>query len=1271
MQRIHTRRTAALMALCATLLLIVAAGSSRSVQSQDVQPTPTFPYDFAPVFTVEGEIGRALPRRLLYEPQTEQYAIVDAYNQLSLADATTYRAQHILHPISSVVDLRFSPDARWLAVINGVNVELWDARTGQQIAQITAPGSPKRLFGPLAFSENGETLVFYAEYAAPPERRVSENDTITYPWVWHLGAALGQSESTLPGGVESLPLYDYAFGFVMAANDRIVAALPARLRILDALTLGTVFEIPTDRFAETPLTVWNSLTGPQVYVQSGSENLLQLDTETGVLTEIPFVWRTNNTLPSLAQFSGQQAFTNILFDPDTISREGLFSGTISIIDFLQPPSTDPANVIVLLHIDSPDRDYDRYQLTSGQIGQFSLAPDGQTFLVRASNRNDGLEYVIQYELATGAELGRHLPSLRSIGGFSRAAQNRVLSYDASGSTLLSDFERLSASDLAVVNDDLRYSFQFERFFFGRDPGTMVTQSGSEWRVWDIPTNAVIRRDTLRISNIIGTSPDGYRYLGDTGSGYQVQDFDTGDLYTLQAVSTLDGLSLNSYYINPGWTRLLTVYENVTTGQYSPGNAVMIYNGDGSTQAFIAGDDLPPVGERRYGWVNDDTAFVYGRGALSDMPARIFGVEYAPSGLPACLESAYPGQRETLLILWDALHYYLFPDHLNETAQRACGLAESASYTAVETLLSATSTPGFAPTGVASGDAPACLLQRYPGEEAAYTQVWQTMTASLNPDQVRELEAVLCDYYDDANTLSGGGEVSTQTMFINADTGERASGDIPADDSAPGQPDPIVESIAAAFEAAYQRPLGNAILSPDRDLLAVSNLPGELTVYRLGFTYAQAVAPVTQTAQAVSTAQNLIFAQPSPSPTYGLIGTARPTLTSTPPQTLVPRPQQGIQVTPPDQTTLCPANTLFSVSSPPPDYAPTGRIYVTLGDVPIWSVEPENGSRAEAPEAPACNGGLNCQFSPDRSWILAQTYELVYITRPDGSDQRVLWDLRTPNPSTPFPDNLRWSGRDMLEWDAYMIVPGTDLYDYGVIRDVLNVYPDPDPWFPVTLPMINHLPTTLVSRQPGGFWTIVSTPYAHAGGYGAKFYLYHVLTGEYAVFAQHPDGYLDHGWGPYGDRLYFSFYENDRQDRYEIVFPESHLEPLLASRERAEPSGQFSPDGRSIALWINGRFNVVDTQTGSITTYCVPGSHEGLLWSPDSRYIAFELRFSANDEERLIVLDTVTGYLVEVTQGIYSLVTWAQEPGTYYTGPVVTPTAFPTSAAVPSSTPSGG
>jgi WD40 repeat protein len=1246
-------------------------------------------------FEIEGEIGRALPRKIVYDPQNEHMAVVDAYNRLLFINALDYSTLAVLHEFGEYGDIAFSHDGRWLAVAYGVTMELWDTQTYTRVASLPNLGNVRRLLGPIAFSSNDEILIFYGIYPAPRELRVTETDDISYPWVWHLPAARDEAESTLPNGIEAVQMTDYPNGFVLSPDDKIVAALPSRLQVLDAFTLQPQYEIPTDRYEQDPLTVWFSLRDNSVYVRPvSSDTLLQVDTQRGVLVEIPMNTSLTQSdldliggleVGSIAQVIGGVAHRDanpllqVLLgyyyrDPTIYGNRPL---TVTLIDLVLPPAAAQDNVLALLYVYDERAQTGQFRFSErGITDQMTLSPNDQRLLIR---RYDGDEFVITYDLASGLELDRFLPAQRAIGSYNRSQKNRVLSYDKSGTVIISDFQRLDAETKAVIAEDLRYSRSFDRFFFSDDSQRIITLAGTEWREWDVHTGEVLRRSVVNLyGSIIATSSDGYRYLTfynneDGSSGAQVLDMNTEQSYFVE-FDIIPGSSVYDIYANPSWTRFMVIYSENAYGPYYPGNQIAMYDYQEGLKWLIAGDDLPPVSQRLYGWVDDDIAYVYGQGQTSEIPERIYGVDYAPSGLPACIVNAYPDEVDAFIPLWERLVYYLPVDDIDHLSTRLCDdLPDSAA--SVEQMLVLTSTPErIQATGMPTGDVPQCLLDRYPGQTEAYSELWLSLTQDLSPEEKGELAVMLCE---GIGIISAEGEFDPSlgyTMFINAETGERASGDYqePVVETRPLQP------IYDLFERTERRPLGTAILSPNEELVAASSIPGELIVYRLLVPYQTLMLELTATAEIELQAANLIKAQPSPSPTYNMIGTARPTLTPTPEQTLYPRPQEEVFLGGSNELAVCPAETLYSIASPPPSYAATGRLYTEIQGDYLWAVEPETGTRTEDPEILQCGRGVACEVSPDHTWILAESYEAIFIIRPDNSDPRTLWDLRTPNP-TPPPQDLYWSGNQTIEWQWTVEVTVAAPNPYSVhlpafFRDVLNVFPDPPVWLPEV--EINEIPAEFMSRQPGGPWAVVVTQYSTGTGVGYKYYLYHTETGIYQLFAQNNYTTLNLYWHPTGNRLFYSFPESNpsRTITYQITFP-----TMSNQRLGYDPGGVWSNDSRYRAFRTSNRaqpIGIWDSQTGTIRTYCLPETgarlYDGTFtWSPDNRYIALQAPLPKDESQEgigqhTLILNVETGEAVDLTTGVVQILMWAQEPGTYGDGRLVTPT--PTVTFTPSPTP---
>lgn len=1255
------------LVLIGTLILLLAAGV---VLAQGGAGAETEEHDIS--FEIESEIGRALPRHIVYDPNFERYAIVDAYGRLFLADALTFETQHVLYESGSYNDLAFSNDGRWLALAIASRIELYNTETGELAADLTELGQALRIVGPLAFARDDNLLVFNGIYPAPRSIRLHENDTVTVPWVWNLTAARNEGPSTFPRQVEAWQFFDYRNGFVLGPNDRIVAALPGRLNVLDAYTLDVVFEIPTDRYERDPMTVWFSARDNKIYVRPVEGNtLFQVDTQRGVLVEIPLnEWLTPSDLEQIggielsaqARVIGEPAtrrtvdLLNVMLGTNYRETLGFPPLTVTLIDLIIPPAATGENITAFLFV--YDERLDRGYFTivrSSNIQQMVLSPDANRLLVRQTI--DGEEYVVTYDLNTGDEIERFIPATRGIGYYSRALKNRVLAYSADGSAVISDFQRIDPGTLDVLAEDLRYSRRFERFFFTEDSAGIVTLSGTEWRLWDVDTGQVLRREVVPVrGSIQATSSDGFRFLtryeDQQGNGVEVIDMRDNSRRNVD-FAMLPGRFIEQVIPNVNWEKFFVIYSPNEWGQYYPGNEVAMYSLDDGQLWLLAGDDLPPTDSRQYGWVDEHTVYVYGGGVPEVQPARVYGLQYDASGLPACAVQAFPDQLALWTDLWERLVYYLRPDALGYLTQLICAeLPDTAQE--VQQLLLPTVTPRpVTPTPIVIPGIPVCLTAKYPDRAEEYAAVWREVTKGLTEAQIAETAEILCEGIGEIRLNPISPQPIQMTMMIDAQTGERATGAFTPIERISRPIYPVQDE----FFRTTQRQLGQAILSPDEQLVAASNLPGELIVYRLVRSYRALLDDITATAAVQVTAQNLIGVLPSPTPTYHLVGTPRPTLTPTITLTPIPRPSERVpQEHYGEVVDLCPADHLLTMNNLPEGYSPTGRLIApVLGDN-LWEINPASGRRREDPTIPLCGKGINCQFSPDRSWILADAPAsgTIYVVRPDGTDERVLFDEDDRKPPS-----IIWTGARTLEYEVQIVITvnGRDQRVNALQRDILGVFPDPDPWIPRIV--INEIPATLISRQPGGPLAVAYTVFSTGVGPGYKYYLYNIETGAYEYFATVTDGQLYAQWHPLGDRLFYYYPPPPRTLPvwYQINVREQ-ANRLLGNFTY----GTWSNEGRYVAFYTDRRTQpiaVYDSQTGLTRTYCIPetGSrfYEGrFTWSPDSRYVALQAYLPKDENQEgvgqhTLILDVETGAIVDLTTGVGALVDWSRTPGTYREG----------------------
>jgi len=1224
-------------------------------------------------FQVEAEIGRALPRSLIYDPVFDQYAVIDAYGRLLLMDALTYETRFILYEQGNYYDFAFSNNGQWLALAIGSRIELYNTQTGELAADLVDLGQAIRIQGPLEFSRDDNLLKFEGLYPAPQSLRLSENDTSIVPWIWNLTAARNEGESTFPNRVEAWQFFDYRNGFVLGPDDRLVAALPGRLQVLDPYTLDVLFEIATDRYEQDPLTVFYSLRDDQIYVRPVNESaLIQVDTERGVLVEFPL--RVPLTLADLEIIGGIELSdqARVIGEPASRRQNDLLAAilgqnyreafdfnplTVTLLDFVVPPANigDSLAALLFIYDEQVEAGYFTLSRPSG-FQQMVLNQDNSRLMVRRSI--DIGEVVQTFDLDSGELLTAFVPALRDLGSYDRFRKNRVLAYDASGDIVLSDFQRIAAATTEVLAEDLRYSRRFDRFFYTDDSQNIVTLSGTEWRLWDGETGEVLRREVLRLNgSIAATSSDGYRFLTyfTDSSGRQsaeTVDLETGDRRSV-AFANLPGTYVEQVIQSPDWEHFLIVYGNNPYGQYTPGNEVAMYSLNDGFMWHIAGDDLPPLGGRSYGWVDLETVYITGEGYRSEQPARIFGVEADASGLPACVVQVFPESVDLYTDLWERLVLRLRPDTLALLSQLICADLPDAPE-AIQELLLPTATPApITPTPIVIPGVPVCLTARYPARSQDYAEVWAEITAGLSAEDVALTETLLCEGIGEIPySDSSQDEYISLNMLIDIETGERASG---AFTPIERQSRPL-NVITEEFERDFERPPGTFILSPDEQTIAVSSLPGELVIFRLLFSYREELSFLTQTAAAELATANLIRVLPSPTPTYSMIGTARPTLTPTVTPTPYPRPDERVFDAPVTEE-LCPAETLFTLDNLPDGYSPVGRLIGRVQGDALWRIEPEDGRRVPDETIPPCESGIDCRWSPDRQWILVYSTNAIYLIRPDGSDQRLLYDLSPDADPVYIPSEIRWSGGNTLEYivPTQIEIDGQFYTVDAFQRDILGVFPDPDPWWPNI--SVNEIDADLIARQPGGPLAVVRTTFSTGIGPGYKYYIYHTETGEYSYFARVADqGEVSFSWHPLGDRLFY-YYQPLSNER--VVWYQFNADDGQHYYLGNQVSGIWSTEGRYRAFSTGRRTQQVgvwDSQTGAIRTYCVPETgartYDGpFFWSPDSRYLALQA-FLPEDEadpevgQHTLILDIETGAVVDLTTGVAILVDWSREPGQY-------------------------
>ncbi len=1228
-------------------------------------------------FQVVSELGRAVPKSMIYDPNFERYAVIDAYGKLMLVDAQTFEEQHVLYEYGAFNDLAFSHDGRWLALAVETRIELWNTETGELTADLTDLSQAKRVHGPLTFARDDNLLLFFGTYPAPPELRRFEDDTTTVPWLWNLTKARDEGDSTFPRNVEALAFFDYRNGFVLGPDNRIVAALPGRLNVIDAYSTDVLYDIDTARYEQDPMDVWFSRRDNRIYIRPVEEfSLIQVDTQRGVLVEFPLSQElTLNDLQTIggielgttAQVIGGAASTQkiplleVLLGYDYRDYEPWLNHplTVTLIDALEPPTGDEAQLRPLLFVFDEETQKGQFVFSRSYIAsQLVFSGDDQRVLVR--NVGGEEEKIEIYDLASGRLEQSLIPALRD-SYYSPSRKNRILAYDQSGETIISDFQRYEAATTDVIAEDLRYSQRFDRFFFSGD--NIVTLSGSEWRLWNAETGEVIERKVLSFNgDIIAAAPDGYQFLTrfytNEDQGAEILDVTSGERRTVR-FTELRGRFIEDVLPSADWEHFLVIYSTNSYGPYDPGNEIAMYSmEDGGQQWFMAGDDLPYPYGRSYGWVDNSTVYVYGEDG--EQPEREYATEeeyippYETDDTLGCLYYIYfyaGVDYETLESVYPQIEAALSPQAMSELTTFACNRAREIEASWTETSGTVTRTP---PAPLVVANVPMCLLSRYGEHSQALVTDWQNLIASLPEEEGAEMAALVCEGISNADRLPAS--FAPQTMMIDAESGVRSFGDY----TPPGNIRPI-SPILTEFERTEERSMGAAILSPDESLVAASSLPGELIIYRfVSASYRALLDFGTATAGAVFDAENRIGALPSPTPTFSPLGTARPTLTPTitptpPPraETLADLPRLG------ETENLCPAETLYSIDAPPPDYNPAGRLIAPVTGDEEWAINPASGRRNPDETIPTCQFGLTCKISPDSRWILAFGINEIFVVRPDGTDSRILFEAEETEDTYDWPEDIWWSGANTLEYYNYgesTNDEGETIYGYFYFRDILGVFPDPKPWDGDIY--FNDDYAEMIARQPGGDLVVARQTFSTGVNPGYTYYLYNTVTGEADYFArltEYPEQDLTVLWHPLGTKLYYHYPTPENQPVIWYIF-----DPATSQHTRLNELywGEWSPQGRYVAYATNSRtqpLGIWDGETGLFRTYCIPETgarlYDGpILWSPDERYIALQTGLPKDESqegvgEHILILDIETGSVTDLSYGEGPLYLWAVEPGT--------------------------
>jgi hypothetical protein len=1202
-----------------------------------------------PLFIPIRQLGEFRPQGIQYESQFDQFAWVDSAGQLVLVDAATYVVKHVLYEAGAYNAYRFSHNGRWLALAIDRRIELWDTASGEQVA-LFEPNGANLVQGLLHFTPDDRYLLLDTVVPAPQETRRSENDTSIIPWLWDLEAARGERSSRYASAEDGYPFFEYRNGLVIGANNLLIGGIPNRLMLIDGAqsSFPTIGEIASNRFERDPITVWRSATDTMLYTDPGTGGIVQIDTANGAQFNLPIgadlSYRNLTTLENLRLADSarvicpnagrsETALLRLIYGENYLDYQGYEPLTFTLVDVLQPLTMGQERGALLLYSYNELRGRGVMELVRPpDVQQMLLSPDGTRLMIRRASGEQAIEL---YDLESCTRDLMITPAeTDGIGA-------NTLAFNVDGSVIISDFQRFDARSGDVLAHQLQYTRPFERMTFGDDGETLVTMRGAERIWWDVDSGLPIQRLLLPAldGEVLRVSPDETRYLLRSVNPQGADELELVDVRqdirrTLE-ISPLPNYATQILAISPSWESVLVGYQPQRSGD---AEGIAVYTFGLGQRLFLSAADLPPAGGRSYGWLDEQTAYVTGDpyGSVSE---PIYGVEYDPSGLPACLVEEYPNAVESFGLIWEAIRLRSSAETLNRLTQRLCAALPDNADALVAAL---TPTAPFrynsdpTPLPYAIPGVPLCLTERFPFEAVRYAALWREISANATPEQLVELEAMLCEGLlgsiggiaatptIDPNlnvpptptpidaapqTVDGGAEFRPVVYAIDIATGQRSQGDyLPT--TPPFNPNILANLYFEQFNG-YPAAL---VLSPDARLVAALDGNGFITLYRLSrpYSYEQlttgdGIATPTPDANAAP----VIGLAPTATAAYEAIGGIQPTLTPT--VTIAPPllTEATLPNWSPAVTEVCPSRTLYTLDNPPPDYAATGRLLTESyrENDALWVIEPASGRAYGDAALHPCTG--NCNYSPDRQWIVRQS-DTVTVSRPDGTGEM-----------TVIPTGSGFGAPYDVQWlpDNTLRITYTD-YLPAVFRDqgrVQRIF-DPatgrlgEPFAPreFTNPVrIGELGILSVNSQPGGRLAVVTTS---DGAVGTKFWIYDFENGQAEYFALDAS---DGSWHPSG--LYFSYRVGEHGYRYD---PQQRAHYRLDQRF---DSGVWSPDrarradfyfdmdeaqARIAAGELPLKLQIQDDNTGAITRYCIPQTGAGDLsiaaspvWSPDGRYLA--------------------------------------------------------------------
>lgn len=1028
-------------------------------------------------FTEVQQIGLPSPQGIRYDPKFDRFAMVTTEGQLVLVDAKTRETQYVLYENGNYYGYEFSNNGQWIAVARQGVVDIWNTQSGEKDLELQ-PTVALEFSALLQWSDDDELLMFKAVVPAPDAIRRSEDDTTLTPWLWDLEAERRNRTSILPERRTAQPFFDLRTDLLLAPNNILIAALPRSLGMIDFSegSYNYVTNMNTDRFEFDPIDIWYSMQDRFAYFRNvGGNQYFQINTENATIYTLPIgrelgqgqiAAQSRLQFGDVAQIIGEtgtlntNSFLRLLLGNRYQPNEAPI--TVTLLDILDPVTVSNDQFGFLIYLENMETAKGTVDLVRPEdVSQMTLHPARTHIAVR---RNSGDRAVEIYELRTGNLVNTFIPRYPDVD------LNRLFEFNESGDELLVGWARYNTFTGEPVVEAPRFHPGFEAFNFSVDENAVVTINSNDMWVWDIATGQPIRREQIELNGqVIDSTDDGLRYLTripfegeqplsdeaveaptevetdqnlfgaededpdvvsllqeiqipniNVPLGAGVEDYDVAtDERRRVYFEQLPNRNIQQIIASSDWEHYLVVYEANPFSPYYPGNEVAIYRLGEGLVWFYAGDDLPAPSYRRYGWRDNNTAFVVsGRPNGRNQPVRIYGLDYHGSGLPLCLVEAFPYEWEQWRGLWEEFNATLDSDDFGRLTQKICE-ASPQTIEEFEAVLSPTPTPTrppIKPTSSRIAGLPSCLSSYFGRDARLYAPQWRALTDGLDDEQTAEVEEILCAGLREGVNLpvpnvGYSSNNHLQTVSIDVITGEREISSFAPFPTAEARP---LAPVLRAFRGQYGfEPLPeNVSLSSSGDYLAVHTNTNHVTVYRLNRPYQSFIDELhaTQDASLQSQPASVSILETATAPGIEL-GVARPTLTPTITPTAPPLPQATIVSNANSDVVieLCDDMTLYPTINGYMDYTASGKIIANeYGRDTLIYVDPSNSRFYYDLSLIDPSIWL---VSPSQDYMLIQSEEIM-VAEVDSENPQVLFESFE---SQYFPYDLQWIDGNTLSF----------------------------------------------------------------------------------------------------------------------------------------------------------------------------------------------------------------------------------------------------------------